>query len=259
MSQNEQKYLMMTINSNVLETPRSYQRKIDHTRVKHIADEFSEYIANEPKVSYRDGHYYVFDGQHTIAARRLRNNNKDLPIRCKVYHGLTEKDEARLFAIQTGESADLTPGAKLRANVCGDDPEALAFIDATNSEGIDIDYDRQRGTNRIGCVATAFSLYETVGEEDYRDGLEIILEAWNGDPESLRAETLSGVIQFVHIYHGEYDRGRLIKLLSKTDPLSIYRKGKLLGVDFPGTKKYIFEVWSIYNASRKKQALPIKF
>ena len=68
----------MVINSKFLEVPRSYyQRHLNASRVKRIAAEFDERIANAPKVSYRDGHYYVFDGQHTIAARKLLNNNSD--------------------------------------------------------------------------------------------------------------------------------------------------------------------------------------
>ena len=82
----------MVINSKFLEVPRSYyQRNLNANRVKRIAAEFDERIANAPKVSYRDGHYYVFDGQHTIAARKLLNNNCDLNIVCKVYSGLTER------------------------------------------------------------------------------------------------------------------------------------------------------------------------
>ena len=112
----------MVINSKFLEVPRSYyQRTLNANRVKRIAAEFDERIANAPKVSYRDGHYYVFDGQHTIAARKLLNNNCDLNIVCKVYSGLTEQQEAMLFAQQTGISAPLTAGAKLRAKIHGGD------------------------------------------------------------------------------------------------------------------------------------------
>ena len=82
-----------------LKIPRTtYQRELNEDRVRRIAAEFDERIANEPKVSCRDGRYYVFDGQHTIAARKLLNGGRDLPIRCKVFYGLTESDEALLFA-----------------------------------------------------------------------------------------------------------------------------------------------------------------
>ena len=92
----------MMIYSKNLEVPRNaYQRELNPNRVRKIAAEFDEHIANDPKVSFRDGHYYVFDGQHTIAARKLRNGGQDLPIRCKVFYGLSELDEAILFAQQT--------------------------------------------------------------------------------------------------------------------------------------------------------------
>ena len=126
----------LPINSAELKIPRTtYQRELNEDRVRRIAAEFDERIANEPKVSCRDGRYYVFDGQHTIAARKLLNGGRDLPIRCKVFYGLTESDEALLFAQQTGASASLTAGAKFRALVYGGDEDAMAFLKATEAVG----------------------------------------------------------------------------------------------------------------------------
>jgi len=42
----------------------TYQRRFSMSRAQKIAEEFDERIANEPKVSQRNGNYYVFDGQH---------------------------------------------------------------------------------------------------------------------------------------------------------------------------------------------------
>ena len=44
----------------------------------------SEYIVNEPKVSFRNGRYYVMDGQHTIEGCILLNGGEDRPI-CLLY------------------------------------------------------------------------------------------------------------------------------------------------------------------------------
>ena len=86
-------------NSALLEIPRNtYQRGLNPERVKRISHSFDERIANEPKVSLRDGHYVVFDGQHVIAARVDKNSGEELPILCKVYSDLTEQEEAKLFA-----------------------------------------------------------------------------------------------------------------------------------------------------------------
>ena len=94
-------YQMLVLHSKVLIYPREiYQRGVERKRVEMIAADFNEYIANEPKVSFRDGKYYVVNGQHTIEGRILRNGGEDLPILCKVYTGLTMEQEALLFAEQ---------------------------------------------------------------------------------------------------------------------------------------------------------------
>ena len=58
----------------------------------------------------------------------------------------------------------------------------------------------------------------------------------NGDPESLRAETVQSVIRFIELYHDEY-----------------------MGVNMAGYKKYLYQVYCIYNGSSKKKVLPMKF
>ena len=194
----------MVINSKFLEVPRSYyQRHLNASRVKRIAAEFDERIANAPKVSYRDGHYYVFDGQHTIAARKLLNNNSDLNIVCKVYSGLTEQEEALLFAQQTGISAPLTAGAKLRAKIHGGDPEAIAFQSATQRAGFGLSFNQSHAKWKIACIATAFGEYRQHGERIYTEALRVLAEAWEGDIDSLRSEVLQGVVRFIALYDHE--------------------------------------------------------
>ena len=74
-------YREMVLSSSQVEVPRqTYQRNFNAKRAQKIAEEFDERIANEPKVSYRDGRYFVFDGQHTIAARKLLNNGSRICI-----------------------------------------------------------------------------------------------------------------------------------------------------------------------------------
>lgn len=68
-------YQMMVIHSSKLIYPREvYQRRVHRSQVELIATDFNEYIANEPKVSFRNGRYYVVDGQHTIEGRICRKN-----------------------------------------------------------------------------------------------------------------------------------------------------------------------------------------
>jgi len=253
-------YREMTLSSAQVEVPReTYQRNFNAKRAQKIADEFDERIANEPKVSYRDGRYFVFDGQHTIAARKLRNGGEDLPIKCKVYFGMTEQDEAVLFAQQFGVSAPLAAGARLRALIFGGDPLAIAFMEANKDIEIQLDYDQERGLNRIGCIQTAFDAYMKIGEERYKEAMNILITARIGEPDSFRAENVLGITRFVDLYHDEFCPHRLVNQLRRVDPLTIYREGRATGINLAGYKKYLFQVYRIYNGTSKKHTLPLQF
>lgn len=66
------------------------------------------------------------------------------------------------------------------------------------------------------------------------------MDAWGGEPDSLRTEVVQGVIGFVALFHGEYDRKRLVNRFRKTDPLTIYREGRSVGMGLPGSKRYLY-------------------
>lgn len=253
-------YIEQTINTRNLIIPReSYQRELSHLRVKKIVEHFDEKIANEPKVSFRNGRYYVFDGQHTIEARKQLAGGNDVNVVCKVYTNMSEVEEADLFAQQFGASAPLTAGAKLRALIFSGDPESMLFLRTNELAGVTLDYGHSRGYRRIGCIATALDEYRRMGADKYTEAILIILDAWGGDPESLRAETIQGICRFVDLYHDEFDRKRLIRNLHRKDPLTIYREGRAAGVSLAGYKRYLAQVFYIYNGTSRKNALPVKF
>ncbi|MGN0661847.1 MAG: DUF6551 family protein [Faecalibacterium sp.] len=253
-------YQLMVIHSSKLVYPREiYQRGIQRKRVELIAANFNEYVANEPKVSFRDGRFILIDGQHTTEGRILRNNGEDLPVLCKVYTGLTVEQEALLFAEQTGFSAPLTAGIRLRAKVMGGDEIARAFLAATLRAGLVIDYSQQHGPYRIGCVGTAFRLYKRMGEKIYCESLKLLVDAWEDKPDSLRAEVLRGMMHFVELYYGEFNGERLIRALRSIHPMEIYRIGRDNPAKLSGWKKYVFPIYTAYNGKSRKDALPMKF
>lgn len=260
---NKTDYSMEFINSKdivVPNLPRGYQRQMKSRNIiDRIVAEFDERIANEPKLSFRDGHYYCFDGQHTIAARKIINDGKDLLIRCKVFYNQTLQDEAYLFAAQTGTSSKLTPAVKLHAQIIARNPRAIAFKCAAAKAGIIVEKNSKYGQYRLGCVNTAMKEFDRIGSKLFIEGLNILTEAWDGDAYSLRADMIEGIMGFVEIYHGMYDRAVLIRQLQKHTPKELLNNGKI-DLSLYENKRFINQIFSVYNdAFAEGDQLPIKF
>ncbi|MCD8382763.1 MAG: hypothetical protein LUC30_07605 [Clostridiales bacterium] len=120
-----------------------------------------------------------------------------------------------------------------------------------------MDYAQKISENRIGCISTAFRAFLRVGPDIYTEALHILIEAWGGERHFLRGETVRAIIEFVDLYHGEYSRDRLVSKLQMVDPLTILRKGQAMGVNMAGYKKYLYQVFVIYNGTSRKTALPL--
>ena len=158
-------YEMITLDTGVLIIPReTYQRDLQTDEVKEIIAQFSPYLLNEPKVSFRNGKYYVFDGQHTIISLLEMNEGKNLQIRCKVYYGMTEQEEAKIFSMQTGAGRKLSPADKIRAELHAQDIETMNFRDATLKTGVSFENSGESKSCSLRCINTARAEYERVAK-----------------------------------------------------------------------------------------------
>lgn len=235
----------------------TYQRKIDKKKIDRIVANFDEHIANEPKLSFRNGEFFVFDGQHTIAARKRLNGDKDLFVLCKVYTNLSAEEEAWLFSQQTGESSKPTPGITLRAKSLGNDQDSIDFVAANLEVGISPSYSLAQGTYRLKCINTAKAEYHRIGATLYKEAMSILVEAWKGHPKSFHGAVVIAMCSFVKTYMGEYNREWLIRKLSYTNPYDIVIKAKSLDVD-GGPKNALHHLLNIYNYNNPKP-LPVSF
>ena len=60
---------------------------------------------------------------------------------------MTEREEALLFAQQTGISERLSAGQKLRALIFAGEPAAVAFQQATELAGVHLSFEEGRGSS----------------------------------------------------------------------------------------------------------------
>lgn len=254
-SLSETKYEMKTIDTSVLIIPRdTYQRPLEPNEVKEIIATFNPYLCNEPKVSFRDGKYYVFDGQHTLVSLLEMNGGKHFPVLCKVYYGMTEQEEAKLFSMQTGAGRKLTPSDRIRAELYAQDIAAMKFRDATLRTGVSFEHSGTSNSCNLRCINTARAEYERVGEKIYTEALDIMVESWTGCHSAFKADVLKAVVAFVKEYSGKYSRERLITRLKAQDPETIYR-GIRSDFDTPVELRYVAPIVKIYNGNSTLNAL----
>lgn len=160
--------------------------------------------------------------------------------------------------MQTGTSSKPRSGSILRAKIFSGNEEATAFFNATESVGISVTLCGNRYDGHLTCINTALREYRKLGEERYKEAMSVLYESWCGLSDSLRHEIVKAVCEFVLLYHDAYSRQRLVNQLAMTDPMEIIRR---IHADMktPNEKKYLRQIFDIYNRNSVKSPLPRKF
>lgn len=249
----EKNYTYRDINTKQLCVDTLYQRKVDYQRVNQILKKFRPELVNAIKVSYREGRYWIFDGQHTAEVLKQKNGGKDCLVECKVYEGLTWLDECDLFILQNGISRGVNMNDRFKARFNRGDADVVRMVNIAQDLGIRVDFSGTKGVNKICALTTLATIYANLGDNEYRDMLALIRDTWDGDAASYSAEVLKGMYIFVTTYKGQYNRKAFIERCGKVSPSVILREGKA-STD-PGFAKYARQIMKAYN-TKVKNRLP---
>ncbi len=249
---------MEALDSAILERDFSYQRPVNMNRVREIVAEFDPNLVNILKVSYRDGHYYVFDGSHTLEVLRILNGKEHFPIICKLYKGLTYDYEAKLFAMQNGNASRVGMPYKLRALEKAGDEATVRFLEATRNSGFEISPgERQNKKNTIAAVCKAYSVYNSLGDELYKNMLDLIKRTWEGEAWSVSQNMLSGMAVLFKTYGNTFSKDRFEKKLGAVSQVDIQREAsKHIGIS--NGYQYAYAIASIFNRVGGKGALKMR-
>lgn len=230
-----------------------YQREVNQAKIRKIIREYNPYLVNAIKVSFRNGKYWVFDGQHTIAAIKARNNGRDCRVDCKVFYGLTWLEEVELFIAQNGASTAVSIRDKMRAMYNSGDPEITGMVTAAYKAGLMVDFEPTGAKNRILAVSTLLKAYKLLDENDFISTLKIIKESWGGSPESLVGDIIGGMSVFYLAYRDDFNRSKLVSKLSRKSPIEIVRDGKVSRTS--GYNRFARVILGIYNTGTRTNRL----
>lgn len=202
-----------------------YQRKLNVRRVDEIVKQWNGDLFNEPKVSYRDGQYWVFNGQHSNSAWQEKFGDK--PILCKVYKGMTWLDECEAFIQQNGISKDPSQTEKLKAMKEAKYEDVTGMVAGAERVGYTVNFGLAKNdANTIVAIAKLYKAYMTLGPEAYIDMLAAIKGAWENDPDAVDGRIITAMTVFYKTYGDSFKRNELSKSLRSVTPMAIIRNGK---------------------------------
>lgn len=249
---------IMNLNTKDLVSSQDYQRDIDQKEVAYIVSNFDPHQFGIIKVSFRDGKYYVYDGQHRIAAFKVLNNNQDGFVKCEVHYGLTYEDEARYFAEQYLGAKKVNIVYRWRALYEAKEEPVYTIVNAVRAIGIDVKFTKSKLPNRIVAFKQLNDMWNKIGSEETLRILTLLKKSWESDVNTFDGNILMGMREFFLAYSDEIVEETFIKQMKKTLPSTIVIEGKkdMLSKDGLNFAKVI---WSKYNNGLKSRRLDYKF
>lgn len=216
-----------------LESMTDYQRPLNHSFIeeKSKKDVFDKDAVECPKISVRnDGTRKMGDGQHTVAiVRRVGWKS----IRCELRYGLTEQEENDWFAQENTKRQPQSSKRILTAKIRGTyekNKDEQDFNNCLKSLGFKLNiFGEKTGSDyKINCTASLLNLYKEYvcnnKKEKFIECMDIHKTAFNGNPTSLQWSFIRGMFDFYETYDNEFDRKRLLNVLSTLDANSIKKE-----------------------------------
>lgn len=203
-----------------------YQRIHDKYKIDKIAKNIDWDIFGTILVSYRDGKYWVVDGQHRVEA--IRRLDPDAEVPATVWTGLTYEEEAEKFLKLNTERKALNCNQKFHALIEKGDKSALTILKVLNENGLS--FNKNSGfskNNVVGAIHVIQRIYATEGARGLDRVLKIVKTSWLGEGCSLKRDVIYGVATFIHNYP-EVDDKILCDVLSKTDTKALLLQAQFL-------------------------------
>lgn len=250
-----------SIHTSRLTSGLPYQRPVDFKEVERLIQEWDDRLLDPVIVSFRNGKFYVVDGQHRIAAMRKMNGGSDVMVNCKVYDGLTYEQEADFcYKLDKAKKRlSLSQSTNILAE-SGTDAEVMEIKRIVESCGFTWALNKKSGkTGEIISTRALVNAYRLLGREPFSRMLTLLWNTWKGNRRSLTAVVLSGMALFIKTYDTELDDKLFIRRLSKTDPDEINRRGRADFSTNNNALRFARVILEKYNGARGGEKLPYRF
>lgn len=240
---------IVALQINKLRLP-AYQRKPDAKRVQEIVNAFDPHRDRPIEVSYRNGQYWIVDGQHRVRVHEIMNHTT---IQCMVHYGLSYQQEASLFARQHDGEKHVSSKDRWNAFLEAEDeaPEVQAIIKECKKNGFLISNKGVKGSknaNVFGCVTELRKLYAKHGLDGLCTMLGVIKNAWSSMPNNTHREIVGAITKLMDTFPMDKKKWDKLsdKLHSKT-PTPDRFLSYAASLSGRGQKRAAIAMASIYN------------
>jgi hypothetical protein len=183
--------------------------------IKAHADELSANLELEklgyPVINWRDGIYWILDGQHRIHALK-ENGFGDERLDCEVYENLTDAEMADVFLGRDKRKA-VNPYAKFHIACTAEHPVETSVRRVVESNHLKIGQTKEPST--VGCVSTLISAHESAGPVVLGQSLRSIRDGFGADSLAFDGQIIKGVVLVFNRYNGKTDEKRMADCLSR--------------------------------------------
>ena len=267
------------LNVSDLNVDYSYQRAISKTRVNRIISDFKPGAIGVLIVSQRKDACYIVDGLHWAEALTKLGIES---VMCLIHYDLTLKEEALLYYNCNLARKSPTASDNLKALLVAEDDSACKIVQILKSHGIGFKYyqDKQASIKMRAIEAIkpdetkvverkepdsdedywhegyrvintqAFRVIQRIYREDGPEALLAILgiinELWQ-EWDALKPQCLDGLAMLLRDYGDEIKVQEFVKILSKVEFYSIWRRANQLKYngDISGGKAFAREILQV--------------
>lgn len=209
---------LMLLRKGDIKIPTEYQRLLDRHRARRIADKFDWFLFGVLKVSYRNGEYFVVDGQHRLYAATLRDDIDTVPAILFDFNG--PEHEAQVFVMEQVMRKGLVTQDIHKAELfAGGDfgkiaRSAQAFIDTTEASSVPLSTIRQLWRRYPHAFESVGSLINELvaGVPLRKDFLEAMIHLEHSLPEG---ESLASKRDILHAIGAEELVAEMLTYLSE--------------------------------------------
>lgn len=176
------------------------QRSLKPARVEQILSAIDLDALGEPVLSFRGDRYYIIDGQHRVRALAswLGDGWENQELKCKVFEGMTEQEEARMFRLLNTVLGS-TAFDKFKVGITEGREEETRIKSIVEAAGLFIARGRKEragGISAIGALRKAYQL----SPKSLMFSLKLASESY-GDA-GLEGSIIEGFAQL----HNRYDK-----------------------------------------------------